>query len=332
MRSLLLSAAFVMGAMAAECAVAEESAIPAIESCCPSAGSSCGRTGGLVAGVEATFLKPNIKHDDIHFQTHAGTLCRSDVADFDELQGAPRIWLGYEGCSGVGVRARYWDFSAASTDTFAYLGTAPDYLDGQLARADLELNAYTFDLELTKRFGCEPRDFLIGGGLRYASREISEGFEVYDHWSGLNSFTTLSDKAHGIGLTGVLEGARRLGDSNFSLMGNARGSVLWGSNQNSYMGAVQQGAARSYQGVIADQDATTWIFEAQAGIRWERRLKCVCADVFSHFAFEYQYWHTDGCPDFDYAQSDGSSFSVFGSSLGRNVEFVGVAWAIGIKR
>jgi hypothetical protein len=288
-----------------------------------------GLTCEWVAGVEATFLKPNVAGDAVRFDNQFGEILSSRLNSFDELVGAPRIWLGLEGQRGWGVRARYWELDAFSGQS-SYSEDSL-LLDPRLATASLGLDAYAVDVELTKHIPGDVYEWLGCFGARYGYRQIDEIFGVADLANGVSSATALSDKAGGTGITLGLEGARRIADTDLQLIANARGSFLFGSHQNTYLGAMAGGGAQLVQGVVANDCSTLSIFELQAGIRWSRRITCLRADVFSQLVFEYQNWSADGCAAFAYDQTLGAS-TVSGTSLSREVEFTGLAWAIGIKR
>lgn len=96
------------------------------------------RSAGLIAGGEVTFLKAG----------HA-----SGSADFS-YKASPRVWLGYETCSGLGVRGRWFDYdSQSSGQNFMLTG----------------LDITTVDLEVTDTFRWGNRwEGAIAGGVRYA--------------------------------------------------------------------------------------------------------------------------------------------------------------------
>lgn len=299
-------------------------------SCCPSTQPSCYRTCGLVAGVEATFLKPNIKGGDITMDGGYYAVRNQTLADFEEMQGAPRLWIGFENEDGLGIRTRYWDFAAGARGTDGFLGTPPNFNDAGFGQATVELQTYTIDLEVYKHFKGDVWDIIATGGFRYGHRELSESLFAFDRADRVNAFSSLLDQAGGAGLTGALELGRRLGDSNFELFGTTRGSVLWGNAQSRYLGALSVNGATAYQSILADDNATTTIFEFQLGLRWSRPVKCLSAEVFSHLAFEYQVWDTDGGMG-NPATLVGPGYSLTSHALDRKVEFAGIAWGFGIK-
>jgi hypothetical protein len=93
---------------------------------------------GVVVGLEVAFLR---LHED-----------QGNADPYNDLEAAPRIWAGYEGANGLGVRARwfnYWDTSSAANILRAHL--------------------YTVDIEATDAFQLGSKwSGLITGGVRYA--------------------------------------------------------------------------------------------------------------------------------------------------------------------
>src|SRR5688572_18662159 len=74
------------------------------DSCCDSCCGGCDpccRPGGVIGGAEISFLK---------FHESQGTRGK-DGTDLDpDYDPAYRLWVGYQGCDGLGWRVRYWEF------------------------------------------------------------------------------------------------------------------------------------------------------------------------------------------------------------------------------
>jgi hypothetical protein len=292
-------------------------------------GDQCGGRG-WVAGVEATFLRPNIRNEVITFENAYSTFTSTRSADFNEMIGAPRIWLGVENDCGWGTRVRFWTFNGSSHGVDLF-GRDPNFNDAQLASACETLRAYTIDWEITKR-GCIGNwELLPSFGVRYAYREIGESFLLNSRAEDLSSFTSLSDRAGGTGITLGLEAARPIGDCGLALCGSIRGSFLWGDASNQYLGQMSTDTANVLQGFASGTNTNLNIFELQLGFRWSRRIECVCSEVFTTLMFEYQLWDNNGCANPAFVQGIDTNL-VYGQTLSQRVEFAGIAWAIGIKR
>jgi hypothetical protein len=76
---------------------------------------------------------------------------------------SPRFIMGYETCSGIGARARYWSYNETTENR-------------DLPNADLELDWNVYDVEGTARFRTDRADLVVACGFRWtdASLEINE--------------------------------------------------------------------------------------------------------------------------------------------------------------
>jgi hypothetical protein len=107
---------------------------------------SCGPTPGLTADFELLFLRGYNTDDDEDSD--------SDTTKFKE---AARISLGWTTASGLGIRARWFDYDLNTTDE-----------DFSVQTLDLELHDY---FALGRRWAAE-----VAGGVRYAEiKETEEG-------------------------------------------------------------------------------------------------------------------------------------------------------------
>ena len=76
---------------------------------------------------------------------------------------------------------------------------------------------------------------------------------------------------------------------------------------------------------------TMWIGELQAGLEWSGQLRYLNAEAFTHVVFEYQVWDSvDEGRLLSEQTINGTRMTV--GSLSSDVDFVGVAWAIGLRR
>ena len=78
-------------------------------------GKSCGRGGGFSAGAELAFLKP-YNGDGMGIVSVFALAGTANVGAVDtDFDAAPRVWLAYQNCDGLGVRVRYWQFDQVYT-------------------------------------------------------------------------------------------------------------------------------------------------------------------------------------------------------------------------
>jgi hypothetical protein len=320
--------------------LADRSPFVAEQDC--NAGAECGSgcctrcCGGLVAGVEATFLKPNVRDLGVTVRNNIDPLNSKDLADFGNLSAAPRVWLGVENARGWGVRARYWQFDATSTDDEqrAFVGNS---IVDTLA-AESSLRAYTLDLEGTKRIAVGNWCVLGTFGVRNAEFKATHAFDMFSanvngtHATTIGAITTENVRElHGTGLTGSVEAVYPFGCHGLSVFWNLRGSTLWGSTRAAATNRFMD-STTALQLISAGEDSTAYIIETQAGVRWEHRVECFNACAFAQMAFEYQKWTADrSATTFDYNQTV-NGMQISGHSLSTTVDFTGLAVAIGFTR
>jgi|GEM_PF-2589334 len=271
-----------------------------------------------IAAVEATYLRPEFLGDNIVAFENNVTI---DSTDFDHDYGAaPRVWIGLENPNGWGARARYWDFTstAALNDIDFRLPTAVDGVSS--------VNAYTIDVEGTKRL-CTPNWILLGGlGVRYAEIRHDEQLTVLD--GATLGHMAIHRETHGTGLTGVLEATRPIGNQGFSLYGNVRGSVLWGKTAALSSSFLREPNTSSIAfSSLRDFDETLSIVETQAGLEWSHDLACCRGLLFARALVEYQIWTTDEDPfSFQRISNDVTTTTVNATS---DTAFYGLAFTIG---
>ncbi len=306
----------------------------------------CCKPWHIVTGVEATYLKANVQDTPLVHLTQLGQLVTSRIASLDDYYAAPRVWLGMENCNGHGIRARYWDFQASSWDYEVGLAPiVPDIFDIASYNATNRLEAYTIDLEYTRRFAFHNWNLLGSIGARHAR---------LDRVEALNSLTTdllsgptplgvasqiLSEREmNGTGLTLGLEGYRPLHHWNLNVFWTTRGSILWGNNVSNNVSTMYvapaglgPGAVSTANVLVLQETDTMYILECQIGLEWRCPLKCCCAEMFIRAAFEYQYW--------DVEESSGDYLTQvvldvdpinFGETRDLRTDFTGLAFAIGV--
>lgn len=217
---------------------------------------SCCACSAWYFGYELTVLQPYVSD---------ATLAAGSYDD--EFGFGHRLVLGYDGGSGMGARVRYWFYNHGH-DTVP--PAAPNSLGIDMDVIDLELN-------LTEQL--RNYNLMISGGVRYARAEL---------------ISTLIDTGfprvvfEGGGPTAALESTREFGDRGLYLIGNIRGSLLFGD-------LVFQG--NKYQ------DETTVVLENQLGVGMTRELGRATLNLRT--VWETQVWLNDTLAG-----------SAFGSNLG----------------
>ncbi len=263
------------------------------------------------AGVEATFLNPDLNSGGVSFEVEQideerYDLCSSESDSVDSLYMSPRIWLGVQGCC-WGANLRYWHLQASEGGYDPSIGGFGLWDGYDCGRPDLgyftcsRLEAYTVDLELTRRFCLNDCQMQAAVGLRHAELEASEGITglaVTDEGI-LSGFARANQLSRGTGFLLGLYGRKPLYPcSCVNWFYNARWSALWGPTQTAAetFAAVQASdtdftaTAGSVNGAYTNIDDTMFIGEIQLGLEWNYALRCLPANAFFRAAVEYQRW------------------------------------------
>jgi hypothetical protein len=275
------------------------------------------------AGVEATFLSPDLNSGGVSFEVEEidearYDLCSTSADDIDSFYASPRIWLGVQGCA-WGANLRYWHLQAAEGSFDPSIGGLGTWDDFDCGRPDLgftscsNLEAYTIDLELTRRFCVHDCAMLGSVGIRHADIEHNEA--LFGLANTDEGFLTGSARANrlsrGTGILLGLYGRKPIYPcSCVHWFYNARWSALWGPTQTSTetfasvltnSTGTPSGAAASVNGAYTNVDDTLFVGEIQLGLEWNYALQCIPAKAFFRAAIEYQRW--DGGLGFSESQS-----------------------------
>jgi hypothetical protein len=275
-----------------------------------------------VGGVEATFLSPDLNNEGVSFQTEridddGSETFFAESPGTDSLYMSPRIWLGVQGCC-WGANLRYWHLQASEGSFDPSLGSLGGWDDFDCGRPDVgfftysTLEAYTVDLELTRRFCLNDCWMQAAVGVRHAELWADDGITglALTDEGLLNGFGRANRNTRGTGILLGLSGRKPLFPcSCINWFYNARWSALWGPTQTSAetFAAVQSSdpdfvaSAASVNGAYTTIDDTLFIGEIQLGLEWNYCLCCLPANAFFRVAIEYQRW--DGGQGFSAADS-----------------------------
>ena len=287
----------------------------------------CGRPFGWAVGIEATYLKADYQ------ESNSGI----DPPNNFQYEAAPRVWAEYVMMNGWGVRGAYWTYDADQTlaGTFNEVDTV-----GAVAIND-NLDLYSVDLELTRRFSINRTDFWLSLGARNGKfqRSILQQFTIFDLAGGGGDDATFIQQQfdrdfNGTGITSNVGLRRPLGTSRFALVSNFRNSVLWGGNRVNSQGTL----AEVLPVGVGDLDLNDfeqpsfsgsnsqamWIGEFQVGGEWICPLAGTCDGgwAFARLMFEAQWWKLPGVDTF----GDGPQIN------SQMYDFMGVTAAAGICR
>jgi hypothetical protein len=252
------------------------------------------RYPGFYVGAEATVLRPFVGGsclDTPCFLERAREISEKVQPDF-QMYAAPRLWLGYTSCSGLGCRVRWWRMDLQASDQIEFT----DLGGGQFAETfrgeiSASLDAQTIDFEVTDDlFLGQKWDLVVSGGLRYARFDwtSAQDGELSSSFDGVREYRKGSGREfEGLGGTAAVElyrpWFRRVG-----LFANLRGSVMYGERGGLF---VEQDPARDVD--IYEQGDTggvvTSIWEAQLGVDWTREVGHGMY-LTGRVAGEVQYW------------------------------------------
>jgi|GEM_PF-1201554 len=266
---------------------------------CGGSCTSC-RSGGLVAGAEATVLVG-------HRGSLAVTIPAANVSDFvitpeyDE-EVSPRFWIGYEAPNGLGFRARYWLYDHGASGT-----SLPQIADIDLL-SSLEAEALDGEFMQTGTF-CD-WDVEFAGGVRWG--RVEEGLTLTGDIGDPVEASLFRD-FEGIGPTVALSVRRPVGCRGLSLVGGARASLLFGDDTFT----IRENVIGLLDNISLDaEDTVLSILELQVGVEWRRALASG-SSLFARALFEGQTWELS------------PMLLGIGDS---NIGFVGGSFGVGIDR
>lgn len=238
----------------------------------------------LFGAIEVTFLKTRISGIQPAYEFGTGRMLDTDH------ETALRYVLGYNGKSGLGLRARYWSFddSADFVEPFK-----PEHLYIKVQSADTEI----FTAHNTNDIRFE-----FAAGLRYGKLEyFSKGVTLF----GVGECTF-----EGVGPTIAIDIRRDVPDTGLTLFGNLRGAAILGDISNKSLLVDIQGSK------INDEFMT--VLENQLGVAWRADLFRESTLVLQA-AWETQLWQSNTLSDDVYGI--GSNLLLTGPAISATLEY-----------
>jgi hypothetical protein len=311
-----------------------------------------------LAGVEATFLWPDANDDDAIFEFE-DDFRDIDISHSSHLDGVdsmyltPRLWLGVQGCN-WGTNVRYWHLRAAGgvfdptldneSDDWSHSNFDWDATPDTGFFTCSDLDAYTIDWELTRRFCLGNCASQASFGVRYGSVDVNNSITgvALDDDARHVGYARSNAYTRGTGVVMGLYGRKPLFPcSCVHWYYNARWSVMWGPTSTSaetFASVMVDGSnAGSVNGASTYVDDTLFIGEIQLGLEWNYALQCLPANAFFRTALEYQRW--DGGPGSSEAGSFASltdtnnytsTASVFTSAHSPQLDLLGLTFGTGL--
>ena len=281
------------------------------------------RSSGLYAGYALVFAKPHLKESfrATTLSLLSGTM---DLVPFSHgYDSSSRTWLGYVGPSGLGFRARYWQYDndgnplllqsdhttlhGAHAVTVIFPAQILTIDPGEILSISNGLEVHTVDLEGTQRVQVGCMSVVVGGGLRYASLEQRFTAAITDGGLPEQQLAT-SRRFEGWGPTASVEMERPLGGCGLALVGGMHGSLLFGSKQ---MRRVANSIPATVPPIIVlgNADEVVGCAELEIGLQWSRQLENG-ADLFLRGTYEAQLWTDAGAPTLTFLGFEGFGLAV----------------------
>jgi hypothetical protein len=251
---------------------------------------------GWATGYSFVFLKPFYGANTAFtvLTPGAGGSTFGNDQQFDySLNLSSRVFVEYVGQSDTGIRATWFGFQndADSINAnvpaggFVARPIGSIAVPGETVHAASGFDLDTIDLDLTHRVRVRQSLLNIGGGVRWAGYRQSYESSITSPMLG-QEVGNASRQFHGIGPTLFAEWRRPLWSSQFSLLANVRGSMLYGSSKSA---SYQQGLLGGESAFQSKNDDFIAIGESQLGGEWSAWISRRTV-LFVQMAWETQYW------------------------------------------
>ncbi len=296
------------------------------------------RRWSFEAGGGVYYIQPNFETNPA-FRTSStvGTTTVNRQQDFRyNMDIAPLGWVGATHECGFGIRGRWFQVNDSASESITATGgvtvsTINAYgLSGATvppgSRLDVasDLKLDVWDLDLTQTFTCGQWQLLVGGGARYT--HMAQGYRsAFLATVGDNRVVLGNHNLNAAGPTFVVEGKRRIGESNLALYGNSRCSILFGSAE-----AVGRSFSENAQGQQVGTATQNEFFqsdvlpigEVEVGVEYGR--DCGRAHVYVQGGFVGQVWFGGG---------NASLTNLNGTTTDNSSNFglVGAAFRVGVS-
>lgn len=310
--------------------------------CATGCGASCvggydwreaATSAGWIGGFEFVWLKPHFSEGfNYHSSTTPGQAAQTGI-DASEDYGfqtdynlAPRVWIGYQCCSGFAARLRYWQFDHG-LGSYALETTAENYYfapstfgglhflaasTGDRLAVQNGLKADVIDFDLTQDFNWRHTRLSLGGGLSYAGLRMDRNLALITATSVATERRT--SRFQGIGPSVLAELKRQIGSSGISIVGGVRGTVLFG-RERIFAEYVSTGQVDERETNSLSTNRCRGIVAASIGVQYDYEV-CSGTDAFGRLSWEGQYWNGFGNPVGD----------------GGDLAFQGLGIAFGLRR
>ncbi|MGI9519856.1 MAG: Lpg1974 family pore-forming outer membrane protein [Pirellulaceae bacterium] len=284
---------------------------------------------GLYFGAGIVLAKPHFKEAFKVSRLDTRNGVQSLIPFSYDYEVTPRLWLGLEKPSGLGIRADYWEFDHAGQEITAQsdglniygahavtiifpaniIAAAP----GDTLFSTDRLRTQIFNLHGTMRARIGRAVGRISGGLRYASLTQTLSSRVTPapgQTAGIPSQLTWERNFEGTGPAASADFRIPFGCCGLAATGNAGGSLLFGdkSINRFVIGDVGVPPAPPLLNLI-DADEVVGVFDMGFGMEWRRQMRS--GGLLSIYGrYEGQLWAEAGAPTLGFLGFEGYGLGV----------------------
>ena len=195
----------------------------------------------------------------------------------------------------MGLRSRYWTIDAAADLHVPHSIDASDDATLRDIAIGVGVEAQTLDLELTQRADLGPMQLQVAGGFRYGkmctdlgASGVESVFNEQTYGYDDSPFAgSVAADFEGVGPTVALGVRRPFGGCRMALVGDVRGSWLYG-HTNAYPTGDLIAAMEEYAVSGRAGDHMMQVWEVQLGLEWTR--PAACGELVARAVWEAQAW------------------------------------------
>lgn len=245
--------------------------------------------GKWYSGFEVSIVKPlysnNLALRDSSQISSQQFVVENVEFDYD-FQSSPRVWLGYQASSDIGIRAAWWQYAnqaneislSPSANGFGRI-EHPVFGDVDISaitpteqmNANGNIDVYTIDLELTRLAELGPGSILVSGGIRFASLDQNYAARLLNDNDVLAGSIDFRQHIRGIGPTLSATLSRDITER-FGWYASGRGSLLMGEGSDRLDAGEDLDFVNPQRTTeVAERDQLLPIVDVQLGATWALR-------------------------------------------------------------
>ena len=328
------SASFVEAMQAKDTPISETPAVDGL-GCC---GGNCSGSH-LIGGADLYLIKPFFSNNPALTFFDQGTGPANRVNISEHAAASPLFWLGFVSDSGMGFRARWWNFYQGTDQSYALTppssgATVTGLSAGPLGAFIIQDNPKAFavtsklevnviDLEVFQNASLCRWNFQVSGGVSLA--EIDEAYHAYAIDASGSPVTPLNSKSSfsGVGPVLALEASRPLCGS-WGVYSSLRSRVLFGTSRQTAFGGDEVTGVGS-----SSQQAIVSVEELEMGLQYNRCLGR--STLIGRVGMVGQEWYGANNASGSLFGGPPTSISNFSTQSTSNFGFFGVVFRVGVN-